>query len=81
MKWSHNPFKSYKTEFEMSCKIMKSMAEEIVKLHEENEMLKEENADLQKEIARNADIIEASSQRVRKLHENAAAAVKALSAK
>lgn len=34
-------FPHYKKDFEMACKVMKAMAEEIVKLREENKELRE----------------------------------------
>lgn len=37
-----NPFKSYKAEYEMACRVMGAMAEEIVNLRKDNEKLRAE---------------------------------------
>ena len=50
-------FKSYKSELDMACKVMKSMAEEIIRLREENEKLRKDNGFLKTQTARQGEKI------------------------
>ena len=59
-------FKRYKSEFEMACKVMGAMAEEIVQLRQKNEKLAAANVDLQKELA---DIFDEQNETIACLHE------------
>ena len=74
-------FKNYKAEFDMSCKVMKSMAEEIIRLREENDMLHEEVKELEKERDRNADLVDAQNKRVQELRSKISEAIQTLSKK
>ena len=74
-------FKTYKQQYKLACQVMGAMAEEIIKLREENELLREENKELEAESNRNADLADAHYKRAAELREKIQTAIQMLSKK
>ena len=58
-------FPHYKKDYEMACKVMGAMAEEIVRLRQQNEKLAAANVELQTDMA---DIFEEQNKTIACLH-------------
>ena len=69
-----NPFKSYKAEFDIACKVMESMTEEIIRLREVNEDLRKDNSFLHAQVKKKSAEIDALKEENAQLCEDIEAA-------